>query len=137
MNDLYNPLSPEPELTPMSGAGWSMRCRVRNKSLSLRLTNCSNRVILRAKLPTFSHDPDALGLLFEMLARYSGRRLGAVVAAAGHSVSTFESVFIDQAPQMGSTRWVNLQFDVPAYGLVPCPFAANNQLTLDFDAVEF
>lgn len=137
MNHLSYPPNPEPELTPMSGVGWSMRCRVRKKSLSVRLTNCDNRLILRAKLPTFSHDPDALAQLFETLARYSGRRLTAVIAVADRSVPTFESVFIDQSPQIGSTRWVDLQFDVPAFGLSRCPHALNNQIALDFDAVEF
>ena len=137
MNHLSNPPGPEPEQMPSTGAGWSMLCRVRPKSLVLRLTDQNSGLMLIAKLPALIHDPQALAVLFETLARYSGRRLTAVIAAADRSVPTFESVFIDQSRQMGSSRWVNLQFDVPANGMAPSPFSTDNQLALDFDAVEF
>ena len=114
-----------------------MRCQVHKKSLTLLVTDRSNKLILKAKLPHASHDSEALSILFETLARYSGHRLDAVIFAGDRCLTEFEFVFVEQSPQIGSTRWVNLRFDVPAFGLVPRQFEPDAQQTLDFDSVEF
>ena len=137
VNKSQNPLSLFQSLLPHCGKQWSLRCQAHKTFLSLRMTDRHNRLILKAKLPNLSHDPEALSTLFETLARYSGHRLDAVIFAGDRCLTQVEFVFIEQSPQIGSTRWVNLRFDVPAFGLVPRPFGLDVQQTLNFDSVEF
>lgn len=131
------PLGPPP-LVPSPGLpNWRLQCRVGRKYLSVQAYLPNGTLMLRARLPLLAAEPMALHWLLDALGRYSGHRLCAVVAASASCEAAFCSAFIDREPQLASSYWVDLRFDLPAWGLRASTPVPNVQPELSFDDMEF
>lgn len=103
--------------SPRPGPGWSMRCRVRKRALSLKVRDQHNQLILWAKLPCQAEDIAALPSLLDTLARCSGHRLAIVVAADGRWVHSYRLVVIEEiCDGLRDSLWVTVALDVPSWG---------------------